>query len=414
MVDVFISYSRSNRDRVQVLAEAVKTLGYRVWWDDELPPHKSYGDVITEQIAGANAAIVCWSADAAQSEWVRAEADLARNQKKLIQISYDDVMPPMPFNQIQFASLADWQGEADHSGWRKVQASLTDLCGPPGSVRAPVSDDVRPSPRPAAAPPPQSYPPPPSPAPAPEKSGLSPALLGLLAVVLLAGIGGIGWMVLGGDKEETVSADGAQDGDAGPAGEGEESADEDAGRYRLAAMIDDPDGYSNIRAEPSSDARILARVNEGEAFTTYEQDGQWWQVRTADGVTGYMARSRIRLLRDGVPVAAPVAAAPTSSAPAPTEEWSDAAPAGPPSDGQIIPDSATRRLTLADIAGLGPVQLRLARNEIYARKGKRFRNPALRQHFSRLGWYRPVADDVSLSAIEQANVDLISAAEQGR
>jgi len=129
MVDVFISYSRDNRAVVRRLADAVKAEGYSVWWDDELPPHLSYGDVITEKIGEAKAAIVVWSEAAAKSEWVRAEADVARNQKKLIQTSIDGRMPPMPFNQIQFAGIGDWQGEADHPGWQKVKASLAALCG---------------------------------------------------------------------------------------------------------------------------------------------------------------------------------------------------------------------------------------------------------------------------------------------
>ncbi|MEA3030367.1 MAG: hypothetical protein QOG13_1692 [Sphingomonadales bacterium] len=143
LVDVFISYSRTNQPVVRQLADAVKRTGYSVWWDDELPPHLSYGDVITEKIGAAKAAIVVWSKDAAASEWVRAEADVARNQKKLIQTSIDERMPPMPFNQIQFAQIGDWAGEDDHPGWLKVKASLTALCGP-GEGRAPMPPPAAP------------------------------------------------------------------------------------------------------------------------------------------------------------------------------------------------------------------------------------------------------------------------------
>jgi len=130
MVDVFISYARPNRDTVRRLAEAIGRLGYVVWWDEELPAHLSYGEVITEKIAEAKATLVVWSAESAASEWVRAEADMARNQKKLIQASIDECIPPLPFNQIQFAAIGDWSGEEDHPGWRKARASLTALCGP--------------------------------------------------------------------------------------------------------------------------------------------------------------------------------------------------------------------------------------------------------------------------------------------
>src|ERR1043166_2765884 len=129
MVDVFISYSRTDQATVARLAEAAEREGYAGWWGGELPVPQSYGDVITEKIAGAKAAIVVWSPEAVKSEWVRAEADVARNQKKLIQNCIGQVMPPLPFNQIQFAEIGDWHGEADHLGWGKVKRSLADLVG---------------------------------------------------------------------------------------------------------------------------------------------------------------------------------------------------------------------------------------------------------------------------------------------
>ena len=130
MVDVFISYSRATRDMVRRLADAIGRLGYVVWWDEELPAHLSYGTVITEKIGEAKATLVVWSAESAASEWVRAEADMARNQKTLIQTAIGDCVPPLPFNQIQYAEIGDWNGEEDHPGWRKARASLAALCGP--------------------------------------------------------------------------------------------------------------------------------------------------------------------------------------------------------------------------------------------------------------------------------------------
>ena len=155
MVDLFISYSRANRDMVQRLAEAVSALGYVVWWDEELPAHLSYGDVITAKIGEAKATLVVWSRTSAASEWVRAEADLARNQKKLIQAVIDECTPPLPFNQIQFAALGDWSGDQNHPGWRKVRASLAALCGPaPAEAGASIVIPV------AKAPPAPRYQPP--------------------------------------------------------------------------------------------------------------------------------------------------------------------------------------------------------------------------------------------------------------
>jgi hypothetical protein len=185
MVDVFISYSRANQEVVRRLAEAVKRLGYDVWWDDELPPHRSYSEVITEKIAEAKAAIVVWSGGSIGSEWVRAEADLARNQKKLIQTSIDDCMPPMPFNQIQFASLAGWEGEDDHPGWIKVKGSLVALCGE-GTDTRPVY--ALPESAPPTVPPTARAVPPVRPAPRRSSLVVSGVIAGSLAVIAVVGV----------------------------------------------------------------------------------------------------------------------------------------------------------------------------------------------------------------------------------
>ena len=83
-MDVFISYSRADLAVVRRLAEAVTREGYSVWWDADLPPHRAYGDVITEEIGGAKAAIVVWSRTAAASEWVRADLVWTRGLDTLI------------------------------------------------------------------------------------------------------------------------------------------------------------------------------------------------------------------------------------------------------------------------------------------------------------------------------------------
>jgi adenylate cyclase len=127
MSEVFISYARSTEVEARRIAEALRASGYKVWRDDELPAHRSYGEVIEERLRSAEAVVVVWSAEAVRSEWVQSEADRARNDRKLVQLTLDSTPLPMPFDRIQCADLSDWRGEADHAGWRKVEASLADL-----------------------------------------------------------------------------------------------------------------------------------------------------------------------------------------------------------------------------------------------------------------------------------------------
>ena len=389
MVDVFISYSRDNKARVADIAAAVTAAGYDVWWDAELPPHRSYGDVITEKIGNAKAAIVVWSHASAQSEWVRAEADVARNQKKLVQTAIDDVMPPLPFNQIQFADLRDWNGDPAHSAWRKVLMSLEELCG-----REAVAAPPRPAPSPEPTAPPAARDE--QAAPMPPKSSstaltLAWALVGLavIAIVLLA------WKLLQPAAEpapttqEAVAAPATQDAaeTSGAASAGPAEA------FTLAAVIEDPDGFTNIRSGASTKAAIVGKVLEGEKFLTYKQPGQWWRVRKADGTTGFMFRKYIRLVEGGAKPSAALM------------------PAGVGGSGVVIPDSSDRQLSADELGNYGALELRIARNEIFARHGLRFSDPSLRAHFSQFSWYRATSDTVDLSAIEKANVALLKTAE---
>jgi len=387
MVDVFISYSRENKARVADIAAAVTAAGYAVWWDAELPPHRSYGDVITEKIGSAKAAIVVWSHASAASEWVRAEADVARHQKKLVQTAIDDVMPPLPFNQIQFADLGDWQGEPDHRGWSKVLMSLEELCGreagavpppKPDVARQPLSTDRQAAPASGKS--------------SPTAWTLAWALVGLAVIVIAL----LAWKLVQPGAGPTPSP--AQT-VAAPADKGasEPSGVTDTGpaeAFTLAAVIDDPDGFTNIRAKGSTKAAIVGKVLEGEKFLTYKQTGQWWRVRKADGTTGYMFRKYIHLIEGGSPPK-PKIVAPTGG------------------EGAIVADSSVRMLTAADVAGLTAQQARLARNEIFARHGFRFKDPSLQAYFGQFSWYEPTSDSVELSAVEKANVALLKSVETG-
>jgi adenylate cyclase len=144
MSEVFISYARSTEAQARRIGEALRALGYGVWRDDELPAHRSYAEVIEERLKSAKAVVVVWSSEAVKSEWVRAEADAARNARTLVQLSTDGALPPMPFNQIQCADLRDWSGQADTPGWRKVTDSIAELIKAGGALSAPsAAPEVR-------------------------------------------------------------------------------------------------------------------------------------------------------------------------------------------------------------------------------------------------------------------------------
>lgn len=95
--------------------------------------------------------------------------------------------------------------------------------------------------------------------------------------------------------------------------------------------------------------------------------------------------------------------------------------ATPASSDYILPDVQTRVYSTAELEQLSTDELWYARNEIFARHGRGFRNPELQSYFNSKPWYtrNPIDPDtfdstVTLSATEQQNADAIKAIEQAR
>ena len=86
----------------------------------------------------------------------------------------------------------------------------------------------------------------------------------------------------------------------------------------------------------------------------------------------------------------------------------DLTPPEPEADiGVVFPQSGEELLSEADLAGKDAATLRIARNEIFARKGRIFNDPALRAHFEKFDWYQATSYEPTLTAVEKKNVALI-------
>lgn len=127
MADVFISYARSTEECARALVEVIEADGHSVWYDARLPAHRTYGDVIQEQIDAAKAVLIIWSKEAVRSQWVRSEADRGRHNGTLVQLRIEDCALPMPFDQIQCPVLEAWRGNRTDPAFHVVRASLSAL-----------------------------------------------------------------------------------------------------------------------------------------------------------------------------------------------------------------------------------------------------------------------------------------------
>lgn len=163
MADVFLSYGRATRSRVEQISDAMEGSGYNLWWDKALNASDDYAMVIEREIDAARCVVVAWSNQARQSLWVRAEANEALDKGKLVQINLDACRLPLPFTMLHFLDFQPWRGEREGSPWTEFDGRVG------GMLRGETYDD-------AAAP-----------APGPALQGFGKvALLGWAAIALAA------------------------------------------------------------------------------------------------------------------------------------------------------------------------------------------------------------------------------------
>jgi hypothetical protein len=94
MADIFISYSKQQPQPTRDVAAFLTSQGYSVWWDTNLTSGEIFRDVIDRELEAAKAVIVIWTAHSVASKWVRAEADHADRDGKLIPLRTRDLDAP--------------------------------------------------------------------------------------------------------------------------------------------------------------------------------------------------------------------------------------------------------------------------------------------------------------------------------
>jgi hypothetical protein len=124
MADVFISYSRADEARAAAVAAAMDQDGRSTWWDRQLASGADYTSVIEREIDAAASVVVGWSAAARDSLWVRAEANEALDQGKLVQVRFDQAKLPRPFAMLHLLEFEDWSGAREQAPWPQLRARV--------------------------------------------------------------------------------------------------------------------------------------------------------------------------------------------------------------------------------------------------------------------------------------------------
>jgi hypothetical protein len=130
MSDIFISYKREEQPLARRLADALEQEGWSVWWDPKLRAGEYFDDAIEQALNAAKCVIVLWSKLAVKSEYVKAEATEALEQKKLVPVKIEDVNPPFRFKRVHTVGLIKWDGSKDSVEFRKLVEDLASFVRP--------------------------------------------------------------------------------------------------------------------------------------------------------------------------------------------------------------------------------------------------------------------------------------------
>lgn len=132
MADVFISYSRSDRDRCTTIRNALEALKVGVWFDAGIGAGSSFDREIEREIEAARALLVLWSAASVESDWVRNEARTGKEREGLIAVQLEPCQLPLEFRSVQAEVLREGAEGTDDPVWLGILARIGEIVGRPG------------------------------------------------------------------------------------------------------------------------------------------------------------------------------------------------------------------------------------------------------------------------------------------
>ena len=149
---------------------------------------------------------------------------------------------------------------------------------------------------------------------------------------------------------------------------------------------EEPEETNEVQITPEPD-------QEPDTFATTEPTTEYDQIATPDTADDQLEFS---------PAAGSDSTGQTAEEPEETDK----------EEGYILPDSSVKKLTKKDVKGLSKDQCRYARNEIYARHGRKFTDKKLQDYFDNQSWYEGTVepedfDESVLSKVEKKNIKLL-------
>src|ERR1051325_3886984 len=142
MAEIFLSYANEDRATALRVSRLLESAGWSVWWDRRIPAGRTWRSMIEEALGRMRCMVVLWSSHSIHSDWVKEEAEEAREIGKLVPVLIESVKPPVGFRAIQAADLTGWDGSSDSPGAQQLITDLKALIGTPAETDKPGAPEV--------------------------------------------------------------------------------------------------------------------------------------------------------------------------------------------------------------------------------------------------------------------------------
>jgi len=136
MADVFISYARTDKERVAPLVAAIEAKGWSVWWDPEIAAGQQFDDQIEAEINAARAVLVVWTPTSVASRWVRGEAREAAERGILVPVRFEDARLPMDVRALHTTDLDNWGEDPESPPFQEILRALGSMITRQGATQS--------------------------------------------------------------------------------------------------------------------------------------------------------------------------------------------------------------------------------------------------------------------------------------
>lgn len=126
---IFIAYHSSERSYATHLRKQLESLGFSVWWDQNVRSGEEWNEEISRKLREASCVVVLWSQRAYASDWIKHEASTAKALEKYAPCKIENVDVVGPLGRFQVRSLVGWDESSGTAEFPGLIESIEGLLG---------------------------------------------------------------------------------------------------------------------------------------------------------------------------------------------------------------------------------------------------------------------------------------------